>query len=197
MTDDTHKQTRHGGLRPGAGRKKQLGYGEPTKPMRVPMSLIPMVKEMLEVRKDTLAQLESQMLRPADVLNELARPIFSSHVSAGFPSPADDYIEGQLDLNELMILRPAATFYVRVTGESMKNAGILPGDILVVDKSKTAQHTSIVIAIVDNELTVKRLSKQGATIQLIPENPEFPVITFHSEMELSIWGVVTGVVRKL
>lgn len=197
MKDDNSKSSQHGGARPGAGRKKQLGYGEPTKPIRVPVSFIPMVKEMLEVRKNTLAELEAQMLRPADTLNELKLPLFSSHVSAGFPSPADDYIEGQLDLNELMIHRPSATFYVRVTGESMKNAGILPGDILVVDKSQSASHNDIVIAIVENELTVKRLSKQGAQIQLHPENPDFPIISFHNEMELSIWGVVTGVVRKL
>ncbi|HBF07371.1 MAG TPA: DNA polymerase V [Gammaproteobacteria bacterium] len=196
MKKETPNKRTHGGARAGAGRKKQLGFGEETKPMRVPISLIPMVKEMLEVRKETLAQLSQAMLKPAEELPAMERPLFSSNVSAGFPSPADDYIEGQLDLNELMILRPSATFYVRVTGESMKNAGILPDDILVVDRSKTVNNNAIVIAVVDNELTVKRFSRQGNSIQLIPENPDFPVITLNNDMELSIWGVVTGVVRK-
>jgi len=186
----------HGGTRSGAGRKKQLGYGEPTQPIRVPESFIPVIKDLLAERKQTLRQLNQELLKPKELLSQVRRPIFSSHVSAGFPSPADDYIEGQLDLNELMVLRPAATFYVRVTGESMKNAGILPGDILVVDKSKNPQHGAIVIAIVDNELTVKRLIKRGAIVQLMPENPEFQVMNFTNEMELTIWGVVIGVVRK-
>jgi len=188
---------KHGGTRSGAGRKKELCYGEPTKPIRVPESFIPVVKDMLIQRKQTLKQLNQELLKPSELLTQINRPIFSSSVSAGFPSPADDYVEGQLDLNELMISKPAATFYVRVTGESMKNAGILPGDILVVDKSKNPIHNTIVIAIVDNELTVKRLIKRGSVVQLMPENPDFDVMTFNNEMELSIWGVVTGVVRKL
>ena len=196
-SDDNIMVNKHGGVRLGAGRKKKLGYGEPTKAIRVPESFIPVVKTMVQQRKEAIAQLSQELLKPAEFLTEVSRPIFSSQVSAGFPSPADDYIEGQLDLNELMISRPAATFYVRVTGESMKNAGILPGDILVVDKSKNPQHNSIVIAIIDNELTVKRLFKQGSTVQLMPENPDFAVMDFNNEMELTIWGVVTGVVRKL
>mgnify|MGYP001145264747 CR=1 FL=1 len=188
---------KHGGTRPGAGRKKTLGYGEPTKPIRVPESFIPVVQDMLIKRRQALEQVSQNMLRPADILSQVSRPLLSSSVSAGFPSPADDYVEGQLDLNELMITKPAATFYVRVTGESMKNAGILPGDILVVDKSIDPIHNMIVIAIVENELTVKRLIKLGDVVQLMPENPEFNVMTFTDQMELSIWGVVTGVVRKL
>lgn len=189
--------SKHGGARPGAGRKKQLGCGEPTKPIRVPESFIPMIQSIIAQRKEALKQLNQNFLKPAEALTQVHRPIFSSPVSAGFPSPADDYVEGQLDLNELMISRPAATFYVRVTGESMINAGILPEDILVVDKSKNPQHNAIVIAIVNNELTVKRLVKIGSMVQLMPENPDFEVMTFKNDMELSIWGVVTGVVRKL
>lgn len=185
----------HGGTRPGAGRKKKSS-SEATKPIRVPEVFIPAIKEMIQKRKIAIEHLNKELFKPAQFLTQMSRPLFGSRVSAGFPSPADDYIEGQLDLNEFMISRPAATFYVRVTGESMKNAGILPGDILVVDKSKNPVHGAIVIAIVDNELTVKRLLKQGSKVQLMPENPDFAVMDFNNEMELTIWGVVTGVIRK-
>lgn len=134
---------------------------------------------------------------PVDEPLSLARPFFSASVPAGFPSPADDYIEGQLDLNEYFVPHPSATFYVRVTGESMTGAGILPGDILIVDRSLDAVHDAIVIAVVDNELTVKRLYKRNGIIELRPENPDYPVIPLNREMALVIWGVVSGVTRKL
>ena len=197
MTKKPSNPSTHGGSRPGAGRKKQLPFGEPTKPIRVPLSFIPVVEHMLVARKAAVSATKTQLLKPVENAPTLEIPLVTSQVAAGFPSPADDYIEGQLDLNDLMILHPAATFYVRVTGESMKNAGILPGDILVVDKSKTAVHNHIVIAVVDNELTVKRLRKQAGQVALVPENPDFPVIHCNQHMDMSIWGVVTGVVRKL
>ena len=92
---------------------------------------------------------------------------------------------------------PSATFYVRVTGEIMSGAGILSNDILIVDRSLEAIHGSIVIAVVNNELTVKRLFKKDGHIELHPENPAFPIMTFKRDMELTIWGVVSGVTRKL
>lgn len=137
------------------------------------------------------------VLCPFENTNFLSLPIFLTSVRAGFPSPADDYIEGQLDLNEHFIHHPAATFYVRVSGESMMGAGIYNGDILIVDRSLEAIHGNIVIAIVNNELTVKRLYKKGGRIELHPENQEFPIIKFTQDMELIIWGVVSGVTRKL
>lgn len=186
----------HGGHRKGAGRK---GYGEPTKMMRVPESYVSMVRNLLA---DTVKLRESSqdtllVIPPSDVPTVLKRPLFGSSVSAGYPSPADDYIEDQLDLNEYFIHNPASTFFVRVTGESMKDAGILPNDILVVDRSLNAKHGSIVIAVVNTELTVKRLHKQDGKIELHPENSEFSAIKFSSGMELEIWGVVSGVTRKL
>ena len=187
----------HGGTRAGVGRKP-LYEGSVTR-LRVPDAYVPAVQDMIakvielqHYRKDRL-----EVLQPAANPSFLARPLFSSPVPAGFPSPADDYIEGQLDLNDYFIQHPSATFYVRVTGESMVNAGIFPRDILIVDRAIEAAHGSIVIAVVDNELTVKRLHRKGSAIELHPENPLFPVIVIEKTMELSIWGVVVGVTRKL
>ena len=96
---------------------------------------------------------------------KIVRPLFSSGVSAGFPSPAEDHIDRKLDLNELLIQHPVATFFVRVAGESMKDAGINHGDILVVDRSLEAVSGKIVIAIVNGELTVKRFIQDSASCQ--------------------------------
>lgn len=126
----------------------------------------------------------------------LERPLFATTVHAGFPSPADDYIESLLDLNEHLVSNPAATFYVRVTGDSMIKAGILPGDVLVVDRSLVAGNGSIVIAVVDGELAVKRLRKANGVCELHSENSRFPPIQFREGMELLVWGVVSGVIRK-
>lgn len=193
--------SKHGGKREGSGRRAGTGrYGEPTQAMRVPVSYVPAVKQMLgqvvALRRYPKAAGEVEVLQPASNPLALARPLFSCSVPAGFPSPADDYIEGQLDLNEYFVEHPAATFYVRVTGESMTGAGIFPDDILVVDRSLEAQHGKIVIGVVGHELTVKRLYRREGVIELRPENPAFPVIVCKDDMELVIWGVVTGVLRK-
>lgn len=132
-----------------------------------------------------------------DRRTDLKRPLFSCGVSAGFPSPADDYIEGQLDLNELLVKHPAATFFVRVTGDSMLGAGIHHEDILVVDRSLEAGHGNVVIAIVDGELTVKRLYRQNGQVRLLAENPDYPPIELTEETSCEIWGVVTSVVHNL
>ncbi len=124
-------------------------------------------------------------------------PLLLEAVSAGFPSPADDYIEKTLDLNEYLISNPAATFMVRVSGDSMIDAGILDGDILVVDRSRDPVPGRIVVAVLDGELTVKRLQQWGNTFALAPENPEYSIIEIGEEQELTIWGVVIGVMRRL
>ncbi|MBN8827759.1 MAG: translesion error-prone DNA polymerase V autoproteolytic subunit [Sphingobacteriia bacterium] len=129
-------------------------------------------------------------------LSSLEIEISASKISAGFPSPADDFIERKLDLNDYLINHPASSFLVRVGGDSMINAGILENDILIVDKSLQAIHSKIVIAIIDNDLTVKRLYKKNGKIMLIPENENYLPITFENEQQLQIWGVVTGMVRK-
>ncbi len=121
---------------------------------------------------------------------------FTSRVEAGFPSPADDYLEGTLDLNEHLIRRPAATFFLRVSGDSMTGAGIYPGDILIVDRSLTPADGRIVIAVVDGELTVKRLSRRRGRIRLLPENPRYPPIEITAEQDLRVWGVVVHAIHS-
>lgn len=125
----------------------------------------------------------------------IRRPLFVSAVSAGFPSPADDYIDRSLDLNEFLVEHPASTFFVRVQGDSMIGAGIHDGDILVVDRSAQPTDKKIVIAIVEGELTVKRLRMDNDNKQLVPENPQYAPIDITAGCE--IWGVVTSVIRKV
>lgn len=123
-------------------------------------------------------------------------PLYASAVAAGFPSPADDFIEGALDLNAHMITHPAATFMVRVEGSSMTGAGIFSGDLLVVDKSLEARSGQIVIAVINGELTVKRLIKEANGWLLKAEHPDYPPTPIGPEAECTIWGVVTGSVRR-
>lgn len=168
-----------GGARPGAGRPKGRGkFGEATKPLRIPESLIDEVMGFVESQGYKL-------------------PLYACKVQAGFPSPADDYMEGKLDLNKHLVKHPTATFFVRATGESMLGAGIHPGDILVVDRSLEAKHGKIVIAALDGELTVKRLSKTSSGTALLPENEKFDPIEITHESELVIWGVVTNVLHAV
>ena len=123
-------------------------------------------------------------------------PAFLSGIQAGFPSPADDYIEKQLDLNELVVRNQPATFYVRVEGESMCDAGIHTGDILVVDRSITPTSGKIVIAIMNGEFTVKRIEMTAKGITLVPENNSFPTIEVSPESDFQVWGVVTYIIHK-
>ncbi len=125
------------------------------------------------------------------------RPLIQSRVSAGFPSPADDYTEGPLDLNEHLIKHPAATFYLRVSGDSMRDAGIHPGDLLIVDRALTPANGSVVIAVVDGEITVKRLQKSGNRPYLTPDNPAYSPIWIDEGMTLEVWGVVTHVIHPV
>jgi DNA polymerase V len=124
-------------------------------------------------------------------------PLFNSRVAAGFPAPADDDLDQSLDLNEHLIDHPAATFFVRVTGDSMVGAGVHDGDLLIVDRSLEPRHSNVVIAVIDGELTVKRLHKKPGQVQLLAENGSYPIINISAEQELTIWGVVTNVVHKL
>ena len=125
------------------------------------------------------------------------RPLFMTPVVAGFPSPADDYIEGKLDLNKHLIIHPAATFFVKVAGDSMIEAGIHSGDILIVDRSLEPTDKKVVIAVVDGNLTVKRLHKKKNKVFLVPENGNFEPIQIEKETSFEIWGVVTNVIHKL
>ena len=135
--------------------------------------------------------------RPVRTSRRVPLPLFVGKVAAGFPSPADDYVEKTLDLNELLVQKPAATFFVRAQGESMLGAGIHPNDILVVDRSIEPVSGRIVICALNGELTVKRLERDNEQWQLKAENPDYPDIAIHEELEMVIWGVVTNVIHPL
>lgn len=172
-------QKTHGGKRKGAGRPKGQGqYGEATQVVRIPVSRVAAVKTFL-AKTDEVFRC----------------PLYGSTVRAGFPSPADDYIETYLDLNSHLIKHPAATFFVIASGDSMTGAGIASGDMLVVDRSLEAVHGKIVIAAVNGELTVKRLSKTADRVQLLPENNHYQPIDITDEQDVVIWGVVTHVIH--
>lgn len=128
--------------------------------------------------------------------NSASSPLMATRVAAGFPSPAEQYAEEPLDLNELMVRNPPATFFVRVSGDSMEGVGIYEDDILVVDRSQNAVDGSIVIACVDGDFTVKRLHNGDGKISLVAENPKYKPIIFSGETECRIFGVVTGLLRQ-
>jgi DNA polymerase V len=128
---------------------------------------------------------------------ERSLPIFSMGVSAGFPSPAEDYLEGRLDLNEHLIPHPTSTFFVRAAGDSMIQAGIFDGDLLVVDRSIEQRKGRIVIASLHGEFTLKRLWQDGGQIELRPENENYESIQVTVDDAFAVWGVVTYVIHKL
>ncbi|WP_111894290.1 LexA family protein [Acinetobacter sp. MB5] len=186
-----HLKQQHGGKREGAGRK--LEYNEPTKVLRVPESRVLDIKEYLKKNKN---EIEINHIRQVDPVTHIAIPLASERVQAGFPSPAQDYVEQTLDLNEHLIKNPAATFIVRVNSLSMLGIGIDINDELIVDRSLDAKHRDIVIALIDNDFTVKRLMIEGDQHWLKAENPDFDDIHFDEGQELIIWGVVTRVLKN-
>ena len=124
-------------------------------------------------------------------------PLYGAYVPAGFPSPADDFIEDMLDLNTFLIRHPAATFLVRVQGESMVDAGIYPGDILVVDRALEPGDRSVVVVALDGELTVKRIRRRSGKVFLEAQNPKYSPIEVPPDTSLHVWGVVTYVIHAL
>jgi DNA polymerase V len=188
-----------GGKRQGAGRPAGTGkYNETTKAVRLPISL---ADEILEA----LAR-DPQQVEPATIVASIFKtdsytkyrvPLYLNPVAAGLPTPTEDYIEGKIDLNRHLVKHPDSTFLVRVVGESMQDAGIHPRDLLVVDRSLEAISGKVVIAVVDGELTVKRLRKHRNKLWLMPENPNFQPIEIGENVELHIWGVVTNVIHAL
>ena len=142
----------------------------------------------------TLPRSRKSWQRPAPG-RRLALPLYAARIPAGFPSPADDHVEGKLDLNEHLVRRPASTFFVRAVGASMTGAGIFDGDLLIVDRSVKASAGDIVIAAVHGDLTIKHLKRAGASWVLAAENPDFPDIPI-GEAGCEIWGVVVHSVRS-
>ena len=123
-------------------------------------------------------------------------PLFSDSVQAGFPSPAEDHMDMDLNLNDYLVHNPSATVCVKAIGESMKDAGIKSGDIMIVDKSLEPKNRSIVLAVIDGEFTVKRVNLNDNELYLIPENSNFSPIKITQEMDFQVWGVVTYVIHK-
>lgn len=158
-----------GGARKGAGRPKCA----PTMAIRLPVSLLQTISKIQKL------------------------PLYASKVPAGFPSPAEDYIADNLDLNDYLIKNPPSTFLVRATGTSMIDAGIHDNDILVVDRSIPPSHGKIVIAAIDGQLTVKRLHKENNKFILMSENPTALPIEIAECSEVVIWGVVTNVIHAV
>ena len=124
-------------------------------------------------------------------------PFYQSNVPAGFPSPAENFMDLDLSLQDYLVQNPSATFCVRVTGDSMKNAGISSGDVMIIDRSLEPKNNTIVLAVLDGEFTVKRIQKKGDDLFLNPENKDFKAIQITEEMNFQVWGVVTHIIHKV
>ena len=135
-------------------------------------------------------------LSPALIGHAQPLPVATAGISCGFPSPAEDYMEQALDLNQLLVRDKEATFFGRVKGDSMKDAHIYEGDVLVIDRSLQAKNGDIVLAMLHGEFTVKRLSLSREGCSLLPENPLYQPIILTPDMDFSIWGVITYVIHK-
>lgn len=134
--------------------------------------------------------------QPNNKIDDSKIRMFTESVAAGFPSPATDYCESRLDLNELCVKHPAATYFVRAQGDSMIEAGIFPGDVLVVDRSLTAKHGDIVIAILNGELTVKKLETRPS-LRLVPMNSKYAPVEIPEDTDIEIFGVAITAVHSL
>ena len=198
------KEFEHGGARENAGRKAQ--FNEPTKVIRVPESQVNFIKNWLlnnvktDNQTDFTSKLKIQQVHPNnDKIYHI--PLATERVAAGFPSPAQDDIEQALDLNEYLIRNENATFIVKANSLSMLDAGIDIDDPLIVDRSIPAKSGDIVIALIDNDFTVKRLmidtQFQPPKVWLKAENPDYQNIYIEEAQELVIWGVVTYNLKRM
>lgn len=141
------------------------------------------------------AETKVVLTKPVAAQASLSRPLFASRPAAGFPAPGDDEVEKPVDLNDLLIDHPDATFFVRVEGNSMEGAHIFSGDILIVDRALEPTDGQIVVAAVYGEMVVKRLAHEGDVLLLVSENREYDPIRLSEADDCYIWGVVTGTVR--
>jgi DNA polymerase V len=190
-----------GGKRPGAGRKSGTGkFGEKTTLLRVPESQTAVISNILEAYAKRKIQEISNVVS-IDLVNEAMTktkiPLFEHKVPAGLPSQADDHVEKRMDLNDYLIREADTTFFVRIKGNSMDNAGIHDDDVVIVDRSQEASIGDIVLASLDGEFTVKTLAKnKNGSPRLLPANEAFSPIEVIEGVQFQIWGVVTGAVRK-
>ena len=187
----------------GRGRPSGTGrYREPTQVMRVPLSQVAAVQDYLKVfRRSSGPASDVALVGPVGVSAARSRrrtlPLMAWPVRAGFPSPAEDYQDEAIDLNDLLAPHAEATFLLRVRGESMTGAGIDDGDVLVVDRSLEPVHGRIVVAMVDGEFTVKRLYQRDGNVCLEASHPDFPSIALQEGQELAVWGVVTRIIKTV
>ena len=180
----------HGGARMGAGRK-----GPPSEVVRLPLPVANLARRL---KQGTLRAGDINAFLDVETRTELSVPLMNSTASCGFPSPADEYLDKALDFNELLVSNPAATFAVRISGDSMIGAGLFPGDIAVVDRSLTAKNGSIVLALIDGEFTIKRYCEvAGGGLVLLAENPHYKNIEITAEVGLEVWGVAKHAIRML
>lgn len=179
----------HGRRCGGAGRPR----GEETKVVRLP---IPVARLAQRFAAGTISARELNGFLDVEAVTHMTVPLMGSSASCGFPSPADDYIDRALEFNELIIRNPPATFAVVAKGDSMIKVGLFPTDVVVVDRSLTAVHESIVLALLDNEFTIKRLWLKGGRMVLHPENDTYPDIIIDDGRDFEVWGVVTTWIRR-
>ena len=140
---------------------------------------------------------ESISIFSLEIGSELFLPVLSAGISAGFPSPAMDFMDVSIDLNQLMIKHPSATFFGRVQGSSMLDAGISDGDLLVIDRSLTPSNNKIAVCFIDGEFTIKRIQKEVDCCWLLPANEKYKPIKVTAENDFIVWGIVTHVIKKV
>jgi SOS-response transcriptional repressor LexA len=186
---DMRAVKKHGGARPGSGPRPR----PPTKVVRLPVPIADFARKLAAARKpgDVAAvfDVESRTVRRV--------PMMAWPAACGFPSPAEDYVDRPLDFNELLIEHPAATFAIRIEGDSMTGAGIFPGDIAVVDRAREPVNGSIILALLDGAFTVKRYRIKDGAVWLQAENPAFADMQLTDGQSFEVWGVITRSIRML
>jgi DNA polymerase V len=168
--------------------------GPPTAVVRIPLPIANLARRLTD---GTLRAGDINGFIDIEARTSLTVPLVGSSAACDFPSPADDHLDRPLDFNELLVQNPAATFAVRIVGESMTGAGLFPGDIAVVDRSLKPVGGCIVLALIDGEFTIKRYRQTGGTIVLEAESPAFQAITLSEEIGLEVWGVLRHAIRML
>jgi len=208
--ENTIIMSNRGGKRENAGRPRGQGkFGEPTEVMRIPQSQTATVRSFLEALQRKKSEEDGdnavtgvevdEFFTPAINEQPTLLPLFSTKVAAGFPSPADDHVEKQLDVSEFLIDHAASTFFVTIKGDSMIDVGLLPGDKVVVDRSKTPNIGDIVLAVVDREFTIKILDHGANKMpRLLPANSTgaYKPIYIRPDTQFEIFGVVIGSFRR-
>jgi DNA polymerase V len=182
-------RNQRGGRRAGAGRRP----GPPTKVVRLPVPLADLARGLAGASQGG----DVAAVFTVEGKSALRVPMMAWAAACGFPSPAEDYVDRPLDFNELLIEHPAATFAIRIEGESMTGAGIFPGDIAVVDRAREPVNGNVVLALVDGAFTVKRYRIRDGAVWLQAENPAFPDMPIGDGQALEVWGVITRSIRML